>query len=133
MCIREQNLVQLFKRLGTVLDAEIIFNDRGSKGFGFVTMASGVEADIALSRLHMSVVEGRLIQVNFATPKRSALALSLRQDEAARPEVTLRPEARDRPRVTPGALVQAEVRLAQAKLEVERLRQELCSRLEFEL
>ena len=31
---REINLKMMFEEFGTVLDAEIIFNDRGSKGFG---------------------------------------------------------------------------------------------------
>ena len=108
-------MVQLFSRFGSVLDAEIIYNDRGSKGFGFITMESGEDADNALRRLHHSVVEGRLILVNMATPKKSALV------KTSGPLV----------RANPSALVQAEVRLAQAKLEVARLREELCPSLGF--
>ena len=107
-------MVQLFSPTGPVLQAEIIYSDQGSKGFGFVTLASAKQADIALSRLHLSLVEGRRIHVNFATPKKSWLG---------RAEQTWRPEVRPRPR--PGSLAQAEIELAQAKLEVDRLRQEL--------
>ena len=106
-------MVQLFGRFGYVLDAEIICNERGSKGFGFVTMERGEDADNALARLHQSVVDGRLILVNLATPKKSALAKT----------------AGLGPRVNPSALVEAEVKLAQAKLEVSRLREQLSSSL----
>ena len=42
---------------------EIIFNERGSKGFGFVTFAKGAEADSARDELHGNIVEGRKIEV----------------------------------------------------------------------
>lgn len=42
---------------------EIIFNERGSKGFGFVTFAKGVEADKARDELHGTIVEGRKVEV----------------------------------------------------------------------
>ena len=44
---------------------EIIFNERGSKGFGFVTFANSSDADRAREQLHASVVEGRKIEVKF--------------------------------------------------------------------
>ena len=53
----------LFGKLGNVEDAEIIYNDKGSKGFGFVTMSRGRDADNALIRLNHSIVEGRIIEV----------------------------------------------------------------------
>ena len=53
----------LFGRFGNVEDAEIIYNDKGSKGFGFVTMSRGQDADNALLRLNHAVVEGRIIEV----------------------------------------------------------------------
>ena len=53
----------LFGKLGNVEDAEIIYNDKGSKGFGFVTMSRGQDADNALLRLNHAVVEGRIIEV----------------------------------------------------------------------
>lgn len=54
---------------GTVLDAEIIYNDRGSKGFGFVTFQSTKDAERARSTLHHGIIGGRKIEVNDATAK----------------------------------------------------------------
>lgn len=53
----------IFQKYGTLLDVEIIFNERGSKGFGFVTFAKGLEADKARDELHGTIVEGRKIEV----------------------------------------------------------------------
>ena len=64
---REHNLVMLFGKFGNVEDAEIIYNDKGSKGFGFVTMSRGQDADNALIRLNHAIVEGRIIEVNLAS------------------------------------------------------------------
>ena len=61
----------LFGQFGNVEDAEIIYNDKGSKGFGFITMARDQDADVARLRLHGTIVEGRIIEVNLATPKNS--------------------------------------------------------------
>ena len=51
------------------MDVEIIFNERGSKGFGFVTFAHSVNADRAREKLNGSIVEGRKIEVNNATAR----------------------------------------------------------------
>ena len=48
---------------------EIIFNERGSKGFGFVTFSSSGDADRARTELNGTVVEGRKIEVNNATAR----------------------------------------------------------------
>ncbi|OUC40709.1 hypothetical protein D917_03870, partial [Trichinella nativa] len=56
-------------KYGTVLSAEIIFNERGSKGFGFVTMQNVSEADAARENLNGSIVDGRKIEVNNATAR----------------------------------------------------------------
>ena len=61
---RNPDLVVLFSKYGTVFDAEIIFNEKGSKGFGFVSMGNSGEAAYA-----RAVVEGRRIDVNPATAK----------------------------------------------------------------
>ena len=45
------------------MDVEIIFNERGSKGFGFVTFGKGADADNARDELHQTIVEGRKIEV----------------------------------------------------------------------
>uniref|UniRef100_A0A1I8H388 RRM domain-containing protein n=1 Tax=Macrostomum lignano TaxID=282301 RepID=A0A1I8H388_9PLAT len=54
---------------GHILDVEIIFNERGSKGFGFVTFANNSDADRARESLNGTVVEGRKIEVNNATAR----------------------------------------------------------------
>ena len=108
----------LFGKFGNVEDAEIIYNDKGSKGFGFVTMSSGREADNARIRLNQAIVEGRIIEVNLATPKvvgfkKTSADVGSPAEEAA---------------VSPGsskALMEAEMKLAQAQMEVLRLRSQL--------
>ena len=56
----------LFGKFGNVEDAEIIYNDKGSKGFGFVTMSRGREADNARIRLHQAVPDCTCL--NLAVP-----------------------------------------------------------------
>jgi RNA recognition motif-containing protein len=62
-------LKKLCSSFGEVNDAEIIYNDRGSKGFGFVTFLKASEADEALKQLNGQKVDGRQIGVNVAHPK----------------------------------------------------------------
>ena len=38
---------------------EIIFNERGSKGFGFVTFEDKAEAELAKQELNGSIIEGQ--------------------------------------------------------------------------
>lgn len=66
---RDPDLRNMFGKYGALLDVEIIFNERGSKGFGFVTFAKGIEADKAREELHGTIVEGRKIEVNNATAR----------------------------------------------------------------
>ncbi|XP_016363459.1 RNA binding protein fox-1 homolog 1-like isoform X1 [Sinocyclocheilus anshuiensis] len=66
---RDPDLRQMFGQFGKILDVEIIFNERGSKGFGFVTFESAVEADRAREKLNGTIVEGRKIEVNNATAR----------------------------------------------------------------
>uniref|UniRef100_A0A8D8RSL4 RNA binding protein fox-1 homolog 1 n=2 Tax=Cacopsylla melanoneura TaxID=428564 RepID=A0A8D8RSL4_9HEMI len=66
---RDPDLRAMFGQFGPILDVEIIFNERGSKGFGFVTFANSSDADSARDRLHGTVVEGRKIEVNNATAR----------------------------------------------------------------
>ncbi|XP_061892650.1 RNA binding protein fox-1 homolog 1 isoform X2 [Entelurus aequoreus] len=66
---RDPDLRQMFGQFGKVLDVEIIFNERGSKGFGFVTFEHSMDADRAREKLHGTVVEGRKIEVNNATAR----------------------------------------------------------------
>ncbi|XP_066563483.1 RNA binding protein fox-1 homolog 2 isoform X2 [Amia ocellicauda] len=66
---RDPDLRQMFGQFGKILDVEIIFNERGSKGFGFVTFESSGDAERARERLHGTLVEGRKIEVNNATAR----------------------------------------------------------------
>ena len=66
---RDPDLRQMFGKFGPILDVEIIFNERGSKGFGFVTFSSASDAENARAELHGSVVDGRKIEVNNATAR----------------------------------------------------------------
>uniref|UniRef100_A0A8C6M4L0 RNA binding protein fox-1 homolog n=1 Tax=Nothobranchius furzeri TaxID=105023 RepID=A0A8C6M4L0_NOTFU len=66
---RDPDLRQMFGQFGKILDVEIIFNERGSKGFGFVTFESASEADRAREKLNGTIVEGRKIEVNNATAR----------------------------------------------------------------
>ncbi|XP_029692016.1 RNA binding protein fox-1 homolog 2-like [Takifugu rubripes] len=59
----------MFGHFGKILDVEIIFNERGSKGFGFVTFENSTDAEKAREKLHGTQVEGRKIEVNNATAR----------------------------------------------------------------
>lgn len=48
---------------GEIVNAEIIFNERGSKGFGFVTFANEEDALRAKNQLAGTFVDGRKIEV----------------------------------------------------------------------
>ena len=54
-------LCLFLKKFGTVNDVEIIFNERGSKGFGFVTFEDKAEAELAKQELNGSIIEGNTI------------------------------------------------------------------------
>ncbi|XP_031726714.1 RNA binding protein fox-1 homolog 2-like isoform X2 [Anarrhichthys ocellatus] len=69
---RDPDLRQMFGQYGKILDVEIIFNERGSKGFGFVTFETSADAEKAREKLHGTLVEGRKIEVIFLS-----LSLSL--------------------------------------------------------
>ncbi|XP_067333946.1 RNA binding protein fox-1 homolog 2-like isoform X3 [Channa argus] len=60
---RDPDLRQMFGQFGKILDVEIIFNERGSKGFGFVTFENSADAEKAREKLHGTLVEGRKIEV----------------------------------------------------------------------
>ena len=123
----------LFGKFGNVEDAEIIYNDKGSKGFGFVTMSRGKDADHALLRLNHSIVEGRIIEVNLATPKvvgfkkspddtvpGQVSSLSSMSRKSAGP-----PSSSPTTLASSQALLTAEAQLAEAKMEVFRIRQKM--------
>jgi RNA recognition motif-containing protein len=69
----ERQLEELFSEHGTVESARVI-TDRmtgRSRGFGFVEMASGEEAEAAINALNGTQLEGRTLTVNEARPRSS--------------------------------------------------------------
>jgi RNA recognition motif-containing protein len=66
-----QDLEALFGQVGTVSVVEIIFDKftGRSRGFAFVTMANGDEAQKAVERFHGHEIEGRALSVNIARPR----------------------------------------------------------------
>ena len=67
----EDNLVELFSEYGEVLSAQIIIDrdTNRSKGFGFVEMATGEEAQKAITALNGTQLDGRTLTVNEARPQ----------------------------------------------------------------
>lgn len=66
---RDSDLRKLFSQYGHILNCEVIFNERGSKGFGFVTFANSKCADSARDCLNGQILDGRKIEVNNATTR----------------------------------------------------------------
>jgi len=66
-----QDLEALFGEVGTVSVVEIIFDKftGRSRGFAFVSMASGEEAQKAVEKFHGHQLEGRALAVNIARPR----------------------------------------------------------------
>lgn len=65
----EDDLQKAFQPYGQISDVEVIYNDRGSKGFGFVTMERSADARSAREALNGKIFDGRKIEVNNATPR----------------------------------------------------------------
>lgn len=66
-----QDLEALFGQVGTVSVVEIIFDKftGRSRGFAFVTMANGEEAQQGVEKFHGHEIEGRALAVNIARPR----------------------------------------------------------------
>jgi len=66
-----QDLEALFGQVGTVNVVEIIFDKftGRSRGFAFVTMGNGDEAQKAVEQFHGHEIEGRALSVNIARPR----------------------------------------------------------------
>lgn len=66
-----QDLEALFGQVGTVSVVEIIFDKftGRSRGFAFITMGSGEEAQKAVEKFHGHQMEGRPLAVNIARPR----------------------------------------------------------------
>jgi cold-inducible RNA-binding protein len=68
--VRDNDLEQAFSQFGTVTSAKVMMErDTGrSKGFGFVEMGSGAEAQAAINGMNGQPLSGRSIVVNEARP-----------------------------------------------------------------
>jgi RNA recognition motif-containing protein len=66
-----QDLEALFGQVGTVSVVEIIFDKftGRSRGFAFITMGSGDEAEKAVEKFHGYEMDGRALAVNIARPR----------------------------------------------------------------
>ena len=56
---------------GTVTEAQIVSNERGSKGFGFVTFKQGSCADVAKREMNGRIIAGRVIEVSLPDTRQS--------------------------------------------------------------
>ena len=68
--VRDNDLEQAFGQFGAVTSARVMMErDTGrSKGFGFVEMSSGAEAEAAIQAMHGKNMGGRDLTVNIARP-----------------------------------------------------------------
>ena len=75
----DQQLYDLFGRMGTVVSARVLTHARTgkSRGFGHVEMATGAQARRAITSLHRSPVAGLALIVYEAIPWQSRRAASL--------------------------------------------------------
>ena len=129
---REVHLFYMFENFGEVVDAEIIYNDKGSKGFGFVTLSKEKDADRARIVLHGSSVEGRIVEVNLATPKMTPVSRpSCYAQPATWMTASPSPIVHGRTFSTPSsmsspiAMLEAQTRLAEAQLAVLEVQQQM--------
>jgi cold-inducible RNA-binding protein len=68
-----EGLREMFEEFGSVDSAEVVMdrNTNRSRGFGFVEMSNGEEAQAAISAINGKDVEGRALNVSEARPKRT--------------------------------------------------------------
>jgi RNA recognition motif-containing protein len=69
--VTEDELRKLFQAFGEVSFVNITKerDQRTSAGFGFISMPVALEAEAAITGLHMKVVKGQAIKVNEVRPK----------------------------------------------------------------
>lgn len=71
--VSTEELKTLFERIGVVTDVKILIDrETGrSRGFGFITMSSEIEAAEAMNSFNGFLLSGRVIVVNEATERKS--------------------------------------------------------------
>jgi RNA recognition motif-containing protein len=69
--VSEDDLRKLFEAFGAVASARVITDKETgrSRGFAFVEMTSGTEAETAMAKLNGKEVEGRAINISVAREK----------------------------------------------------------------
>ncbi|EHR73793.1 RRM domain-containing RNA-binding protein [Burkholderiales bacterium JOSHI_001] len=69
--VRDESLQAAFSQFGTVTSAKVMMDrETGrSKGFGFVEMGTGAEAQAAINGMNGQPLEGRAVVVNEARPR----------------------------------------------------------------
>lgn len=69
----DSSLRELFSEYGTVTSASVIQDrDTGrSKGFGFVEMTTGEEAEAVINGLNGKDLDGRQLKISIAKPRES--------------------------------------------------------------
>jgi len=72
----DQELEELFAQHGTVQSANVVIDryTRRSRGFGFVEMGSGEDAQRAIEALNGTDFQGRNLVVNEARPKEKSFS-----------------------------------------------------------
>ncbi|GMS84180.1 hypothetical protein PENTCL1PPCAC_6355 [Pristionchus entomophagus] len=60
------DLEKIFSNYGKVIAAQVVTNERGSKGFGFVTLETAIACDAARQELDGTIMGGRKIEVKKA-------------------------------------------------------------------
>ena len=68
-----EGLREVFEEFGSVDTAEVVMdrNTNRSRGFGFVEMSNGEEAQAAITALNGKDIDGRPLNVSEARPKRT--------------------------------------------------------------
>ena len=71
--VTEGDLQQAFEAFGEVTSAKIIKDKYSgeSKGFGFVEMPAGAEAQSAINGLNEKELKGRALKINEARPQKN--------------------------------------------------------------
>ena len=69
--VTDEDLKQIFENFGQVVSAKVIKDmySGQSRGFGFVEMPNGVEAQVAIGGLNGKDLKGRTIRVSEARPR----------------------------------------------------------------
>ncbi|KAL4578275.1 hypothetical protein LXL04_014396 [Taraxacum kok-saghyz] len=69
----EKALSDVFSQFGQVVEATVMMDkvSSRSKGFGFITFASELEAEKAINEMDRKTLHGRVIHVELAKPRRA--------------------------------------------------------------